>query len=177
MARPAERAAWAGWYVSFTIIQPFPLAYDHRTTDLALAFSMRASSVLASSSLRKWLQTYQSHQTAQSHAAQYHSVQLQHRMLAAWRLQTRGHAQQVKVARKAEKFFVQRASWKTWAEKIAGRKRERKVKEFEQRVAQKYLRGKYLLALLAGRWVSSDRAEMLRRMARTNTERTAEEAR
>ena len=62
-------------------------------------------------------------------------------MLSAWRLQTRGHAQQVKVARKAEKFFVQRAGWKRWAERVAARKREGKVREFETRLAGKYLRG------------------------------------
>lgn len=108
--------------------------------DKALAFSMRGSSALASSALRRWQEVYTSHQNAQAFAVQYYNTQLAYRMLIQWRLQLRAHAKLARQARHAEKYFAARTAWRKWVERVQGKRRERKVKEFEARVAGKYLR-------------------------------------
>ncbi|GJE87193.1 hypothetical protein PsYK624_032760 [Phanerochaete sordida] len=114
---------------------------QHREREAkALAFSTRGSSALAVSAMRRWREVHTSHQNAQAFAVQYYNTQLAYRMLFAWRLQLRAHAKQARQARHAEKYFVTRSAWHKWVEKAQEKKRERKVKEFEERVAGKYLR-------------------------------------
>ena len=113
---------------------------EHRITDRAIAFSIRGSSALATTALRRWHQVYTTHQNAQAFAVRYSNTQLAYRMLFLWRLRLRAQAKQARQARHAEKFFVTRSAWRKWAEKVKERKREKKVKEFEARVAGRYLR-------------------------------------
>ncbi|KAJ3519427.1 hypothetical protein NM688_g9302 [Phlebia brevispora] len=107
--------------------------------DLAVAFSLRSSSVLASSSLKKWMQVYKSHRNAEAYAVSYCNLRLQYRMMDAWRLQLRYQLQQFRAAKRAEKFFTTRKTWKKWLEKLADRKRERQVTVFEKKILQRYL--------------------------------------
>ena len=78
---------------------------------LAVAFSLRGSSALAITALRRWHQVYSTHQNAQAFAAHYHSSQLRYKMLLVWRLQLRTKLKQVKLAKTMEKFFVTRSAW------------------------------------------------------------------
>ena len=112
--------------------------------DLAVAFSRRTSSVLAVSSLEKWLQVYRSHRNADAYAVRYHTVQVQYRFLSTWHLQLRAQAQQAKLAKKADKFFVTRECWRRWKEKIAEGRRQKKLKEFEKKLVQRYYQGMLL---------------------------------
>lgn len=110
--------------------------------DLAVAFSLRASSSLAASSLQKWRQVSQSHRNADAFATQCYDTHLVYQVVLAWRLKRREHLQQLKVAKKAEKFITLRNTWRTWQDKIAARRREYKLKKFETKIAAQYLRGK-----------------------------------
>lgn len=109
---------------------------------MAVAFSLRSSSVLASTSLQKWRQVYKSHRNAEAYAARYHALQLQYTMVNTWYMQRRARLLQMKAAKKAEKFILMRDSWKKWQEKLAEKRRERKLKEFEKGILTRYLRGK-----------------------------------
>lgn len=79
---------------------------------------------------------------------QYCNTQLAYRMLFAWRLRLRAYSKQARQARHAEKFFITKNAWHKWVETAKARKREKKVKEFEARVAGRYLRGWYQRAQL-----------------------------
>lgn len=111
--------------------------------DTALAFSVRSSSALASSSVQKWRQVYHTHRNAQTFAVHYHSAHLSFKMLLLWRLQLRKKLKLAKQAKLAEKFFVMRGAWRTWLAKVAEKKRGRKVKDFERRVAKRYFEGTF----------------------------------
>lgn len=109
--------------------------------DLAVTFSLRSSSTLAQSSLQRWRQVHTSHQNAQAFAVHYHSVQLRFKMVMIWRVQLRAKLKLAKQARIAEKYFAIRNAWKMWQEKLAEKRRERKLKVFEARMLQSYMHG------------------------------------
>ena len=108
---------------------------------MALAFSMRSTSSLASSSLQRWQQTYHTHRNAQLFAEHYHSAQLSFKMLLIWRLHLRKKLKMGKQAKIAEQFFTMRGAWRTWLTKLAEKKRERKLKEFEKKTVERYFEG------------------------------------
>ena len=123
--------------------------------DRAIAFSLRSSSVLASSSIQKWRQVYKSHRNAEAFAAHYHDSHLTYQVLMTWRSRRRENLKQLKVAKKAEKFITLRNTWRAWQDKLAARHRERKVKEFETRLLGRYLRGKWFTMLeMAAKFMS-----------------------
>lgn len=102
---------------------------------------MRESSALAVSALRRWQQVRTTHQNAQVFAVHYHDTQLRYKMLLNWRLQLRAKLKLAKQGRALEKFFVMRHALHRWQEKVAQAKRERKLKEFETKLAAKYFHG------------------------------------
>ena len=110
--------------------------------DLAVAFSLRASSALATTTLRRWHQVYSTHQNAQAFAVHYRSSQLRYQMLLTWRLQLRAQLKQLKVAKTTERFFITRGAWQKWMEKVKQKKRERKLKEFETKLTARYFEGR-----------------------------------
>ena len=115
---------------------------------MAVAFSMRPSSALATSALRRWHQVHTSHQNSLAFAVHYHSSQLRFRMLTAWRLQLRAKLKRVRHAKQLEKHFIVRNAWHKWIAKVQERKRERKLVEFEQKIAAKYFRGGWMAIAL-----------------------------
>ncbi|KIP09496.1 hypothetical protein PHLGIDRAFT_116291 [Phlebiopsis gigantea 11061_1 CR5-6] len=106
----------------------------------AVAFSMRSSSALATTALRRWHQVYTTHQNAQAFAAHYHSSHLRYKILLTWRLQLRVKLKQVKAAKTTEKMFITRSAWQKWLEKMKQSKIEKKLKDFEQRRAARYFK-------------------------------------
>lgn len=110
----------------------------HCFLDRAYAFSIRTSSALASSTLKRWLQVYTTHRNAQAFAIHYHAAHLRFNVLVTWRLQLRAKLKLVKQAKVAEKKVI----WGKWVEKVAQRKRERNLKEFEKRVVVRFFQGK-----------------------------------
>ncbi|KZT11400.1 uncharacterized protein LAESUDRAFT_734266 [Laetiporus sulphureus 93-53] len=105
---------------------------------LALAFSMRAHSTLASSSLQKWRQAYSAHQNAQEFAAEYFSRQLLVKTNLTWRLHLRARFKLAKQARIVSKLIIQRKYWKKWVEHLAQRRLQKRLKEFENGMARRY---------------------------------------
>ncbi|THH32104.1 hypothetical protein EUX98_g2082 [Antrodiella citrinella] len=115
--------------------------------DMAMAFCTRSSSALASTSVQRWRQVHATHRNANAFAVHYHSAQLSFRMLLMWRLQLRQKLKLTKQARIAEKFFVMRGAFRSWLVKLAERKRERTVKEFERKVLERYFEDWKAIAL------------------------------
>lgn len=115
--------------------------------DLALAFSTRASSTVVSSSLHRWRQVYHTHQNAQSFAVHYHSAQLRFKMLLVWRIQLRARLRMVKEARLAQKYFLQRRFWKQWKTQFAQKKLDKKLVDFEARLARRHFLGNAIFAV------------------------------
>lgn len=111
--------------------------------DTALAFSMRPSSALASSSIQKWRNVHHTHRNAQTFAVHYHSAHLSFKMLLLWRLQLRKKLKLAKQAKLADKFFVMRGAWRTWLAQVAEKKRNKKVKDFERKIAKRYFEGTF----------------------------------
>ena len=116
--------------------------------DLATAFYQRASSTVVSAALRHWRGAYGTHRNATTFAAHYHSAQLQYKALLAWRLQLRARLKMLKQARIAQKFFLQRRYFKLWLVRLKEERLEKKRREFEGRVVQRYFVG----ALWFGCW-------------------------
>lgn len=110
-----------------------------------MAFSKRGSSALGMTALRRWHEVYSTHQNAQAFAAHYNSSQLRYKMLLTWRLQLRAKRKQVKVAKTTEKFFITRAAWQQWMEKVTQRRRDRKLKEFENQIVTRFFQGVFCL--------------------------------
>ncbi|TCD64438.1 hypothetical protein EIP91_004083 [Steccherinum ochraceum] len=123
------------------------LQNQHGLEDMALAFSMRSSSALASTSIQRWRQVHATHRNAQSFAEHYHSAQLSFKMLLIWRLQLRKKLKLAKQAKIAEKFFTMRGAWQRWLAKVAEKGREKKVKEFEGKMVKRYFADWKVLAL------------------------------
>ena len=126
----------------------FVLLFPHDTcpltvcvVEMAQLFRSRSSSVLAASVLKRWREVLQSHQNAQAFAVHYHRAQLQYRMLLTWRLQLRAKLRLVKQAKAAQKYLVMRRCFRAWAAKVQEKKRLRKLKQFELRVAKRYFEG------------------------------------
>lgn len=111
---------------------------------MAVLFLTRSSSVLASSSLQRWQQVYRSHQNAQTFAAQYHTAQLQYKMLLAWRLRLRDKLRMMKQAKVAQKQLAVKRYFHQWHKNVAEKQRDRKVKAFQLRVAKRYFDGPYI---------------------------------
>ena len=126
---------------AFTVWRKHLTQIKHRE-EMAVSFSFRASSSLASSVIQKWKQVRASHQNAQQFATHYHSTQLQFKMLLIWRLQLRAKLKTVKQAKLAAKYFAMRNAWRKWQEQVATKQRERKLRVFEARVLRSYLYGK-----------------------------------
>ncbi|KAI0316688.1 Sfi1 spindle body protein-domain-containing protein [Amylostereum chailletii] len=95
----------------------------------ALAFASRTKSFSSVSALHKWRQQYTTHQNAHTFATQYHSAQLQFKMLFAWRIALRAKLKLIRKARVAEKYFVMRRAWKGWQQSVEERKREKKLQQ------------------------------------------------
>lgn len=98
---------------------------------------MRSSSALASSTLKRWLQVYTTHRNAQAFAIHYHASHLRFNVIMTWRIQLRSKLKLIKQAKVAEKTVV----WRKWIEKVKQRKRERSLKEFENRVVTRCFQG------------------------------------
>jgi protein SFI1 len=109
--------------------------------DMAVSFSLRANSVLAASTVRHWARVLSSLQQARLLADQYRATQLKYQMLIIWRLALRRKHKAAKQARLAEKHLVVRRTWTKWRERVEQRKREHKMKEFEQRKVRKIFSG------------------------------------
>ncbi|KZT68998.1 hypothetical protein DAEQUDRAFT_765781 [Daedalea quercina L-15889] len=124
------KQAWAVWKAR--------ILKQRELEDLAMAFYSRGSSTVVSAALRKWRGTYSTHQNAANFAVHYHSAQLQYKTLLGWRLQLRAKLKMIKQARIAHKFFLQRTYFKLWLTNVKQQRLQRKRKEFQIRVAQKY---------------------------------------
>ena len=111
--------------------------------DFALAFSLRPSSSTLLTTFRAWHMAHTAHQNARVFAAEYHSTQLQYRMLLVWRVRLRASLKMVKQARMAHKFITARMAWTVWANKFQERRREKALKEFENRKLKKSFVGDY----------------------------------
>ncbi|OBZ75311.1 hypothetical protein A0H81_04427 [Grifola frondosa] len=108
--------------------------------DLALAFSMRSSSALASASLQKWRQAFLTHRNAQTFAVHYHSAQVQYKTLLVWRLQLRVRLKMNRQAKVAHKFFLMRSCWHKLIIKVEERRRESKLKAFEVQITKRFFK-------------------------------------
>ncbi|KAI0670486.1 Sfi1 spindle body protein-domain-containing protein [Trametes maxima] len=104
--------------------------------ELAQLFALRSSSVIVSASLKKWRNAHGSHQNAHTFAVHYHKAQLQYKMLLQWRLKLRARLRLVKQAKVARKQLLLRRCLHAWTAKVAEKRRERKLKEFQQRVVK-----------------------------------------
>lgn len=99
--------------------------------ELAIAFSLRQNSVLATDALRTWLNAYATRLSAQRFADQFHATHLQHQMFFLWRRAVRKKQKIARAARVAEKYLVLRRTWNAWRERVAASKRDKKVKELD----------------------------------------------
>ncbi|KAI0341741.1 hypothetical protein BDW22DRAFT_1485199 [Trametopsis cervina] len=115
------------------------LHQQRQREEMAVHFSLRSSSTLASSTLQRWQAVYISHQNAQAFAVHYHSIQLRFKMVLVWRLQLRAKLKLVKQAKAIEKYFVMRNAWRIWQEKQAGKRREQKLKVFDARIMRVFM--------------------------------------
>lgn len=130
----------------------FSLSHRYSLSGKALAFSMRPSSSLASSTLRRWVQVFTTHRNAQTFAVHYHASHLRFNALMAWRIQLREKVRLIKQAKIAEKQVV----WNKWIAKLKQKGREKSLKQFEMRVLSRYLRGEFL-GYFSNTWIESDR--------------------
>ncbi|KAH8106712.1 Sfi1 spindle body protein-domain-containing protein [Cristinia sonorae] len=105
--------------------------------DTAVAFSMRSSSALASSSIKRWQQVYSTHRNAQGFAVQYNNAQLSFKMLLTWRILLRKKMKLAKQAKIVEKYFVMRRALAAWKAKVAEVGREKKVQVFERGIVKR----------------------------------------
>ncbi|KAI6144823.1 Sfi1 spindle body protein-domain-containing protein [Pisolithus thermaeus] len=104
--------------------------------DYAIAFSMRSSSYIAASALRKWQHAYNVYQNRHTFAIQHHLARVQFNALLTWRLQLRMKFKLMKHARIVEKFLIQRRVLKLWKFKLEAKKRLDKLKALEIRKLQ-----------------------------------------
>ncbi|RDB21456.1 hypothetical protein Hypma_011541 [Hypsizygus marmoreus] len=109
------------------------------TRDLAVAFSSRLDSKLASFALGRWRDVLISHQNSLSFAVQYDSAQLRYKMLWSWRIQLRKKIELVKRGRIADKIFTIRRAWRTWREVLDAKSREKRAEEFKRKRLERIL--------------------------------------
>ena len=109
--------------------------------ELAQLFRTRSASLQASSVLKKWRQVHQSHQNALSYAVHFDRMHLQYKMMLTWRLKLRAHLRMVKQAKVARKYLLLRRCLHLWTTKLQEKRRQNKLKEFEQRLTKKFFEG------------------------------------
>ncbi|KAH9951317.1 Sfi1 spindle body protein-domain-containing protein [Amylocystis lapponica] len=124
------KQAWAVWKRR--------VRHQRGLEDLALAFSVRTSSTIGSDALQKWFKVFSTHRNAQAYALQYHAARLQYKMLLTWRLQLRAKLRMIKQAKIAQKYFMMRDCLNKWHKQLVQRRLEKKLREFESRLARKY---------------------------------------
>lgn len=73
---------------------------------------------------------------------------MQYKALLTWRLQLRARLKMVKQARIAQKFFVQRRYFKLWLVRVKEEQLEKRRRQFEARVAQRFFVGMMMMVLL-----------------------------
>lgn len=137
---PHPKATRARRYASSLLHSPTTACLT-QTADRATAFYQRGSSTVLSSALRQWRGAHSTHRNAATFAAHYHSAQLQYKALLAWRLQLRARLKMLKQARIAHKFFLQRRLFKAWLVRVKEERLEKRRREFEGRVVQRYFVG------------------------------------
>ena len=113
---------------SFLIIQLSP---NNTVTDVANNFLNQTNTRLLAVTFQRWQQVLTTHQNASGYAIKYDEAHLQSRMLLAWRLKLHDHLQMTKVACWANKYFVTRDALRVWTNSLEGRRRVRKLQDFE----------------------------------------------
>ncbi|CAL1704876.1 unnamed protein product [Somion occarium] len=122
--------AWAMW--------KHRLQIERERKDAAIAFSTRPNSVLAASALHRWQRVLSTHRKANEYAVLYSNSQLCYKMLLAWRLHLRTRLKMARQAKQIERHLAMRRAFRAWVAKLEEKRREQKVKVFEQRLLGSY---------------------------------------
>ncbi|KAL0946958.1 hypothetical protein HGRIS_013114 [Hohenbuehelia grisea] len=117
------KSVWAKWRGA--------LAQQYQRESLAINFTRRPASYAVVGAFRQWARVHQTLKNSHAFALQYHSAHLQYGFLLAWRLRLRDHLKLAKQARTAEGYLIARRALKQWSDKLAEKRREKKLKEFE----------------------------------------------
>jgi protein SFI1 len=111
---------------------------EHRRQEqFAISFALRPGSALAASTFKAWKRANKTHQDSLQIAAQYHTVQIQHKAMLTWRIQLRRHTKLAKQARTAEKHLILRSAWVKWRHVIEERARQGKLQAFQRQKTRK----------------------------------------
>ena len=84
---------------------------------------------------------HQSHQNALSYAVHFDRMHLQYKMMLSWRLKLRAHLRMVKQAKVVRTYLLLRRCLHLWTAKLQEKRRQKKLKEFEQRLTKKFFEG------------------------------------
>ncbi|KAI0029377.1 Sfi1 spindle body protein-domain-containing protein [Vararia minispora EC-137] len=106
----------------------------------ALEFASRSRSHVSITALQKWRSRIAATRATLSFASQYHTAQLQYKMLYIWRLQLRAKLKLARQARIVSKYFVARRAWVVWRRAMEERTRERRLEEYLERKKGKIFR-------------------------------------
>ncbi|KZT42095.1 hypothetical protein SISSUDRAFT_1042035 [Sistotremastrum suecicum HHB10207 ss-3] len=121
-----QRNAWDAWVKR--------LNHVTQLNDRAEPFIKQSSVLSALEGWRKWRSTFHLRQQNAEFSVEYHGLRLAEKHLFHWRLKLRANLKQLKQARAARRFFVQRAAWDKWRMLLETRRREAKLKAFSEKL-------------------------------------------